>query len=88
MRKTLVKAAALSVCLGLLLMAVPNVNAVEKKAPPKFNFLKKPVMLLSSIIPFFTSIFDSGQKAPDQTTTKKKVKTTGDLNPRKIADQD
>jgi ABC-type sugar transport system substrate-binding protein len=87
MRKTLGKIAALSVCLGLLLMAVPNANAVQKKAP-KLNFLKKPAMLISSIIPFFTSIFDSGKKAPEQTTTAKKVKTAGDLNPRRIADGD
>lgn len=87
MRKTLAKIAALSVCLGLLLMSVPNVNAVEKKAP-KLNFLKKPVMLINSIIPFFTSIFDSGKNSTDQTTTVKKVKTAGDLNPRRICDGD
>ena len=82
MRKTLAKAAALSVCLGLLLMAVPNVNAVEKKAP-KINVLKNPLMLINSIIPFFTSIFDSGKKAIEPTKTTKKVKITGNLLSRK-----
>jgi len=87
MRKTLAKIAALSVCIGLLLMAVPNVNAVEKKAP-KLNFLKKPVMMINSIIPFFTSIFDSGKNSPDQTTTVKKVKTAGTLPSHRLSDGD
>jgi hypothetical protein len=86
MRKTFAKIAALLVCFGFLLLVVPNANAVEKKAP-KFNFLKKPAMLMSSIIPFFTSIFDSGKKTPEQTTAKK-VKTAGDLLARKISDGD
>lgn len=87
MRKTLSKAVALSVCLGLLLMAVPNVNAVEKKAP-KFNFLKKPMMIINSFVPIFASIFDSGKKSPDQTTTVKKVKTAGTLPSHILSDGD
>lgn len=87
MRKTLGKVAALSVCFGLLLIAVPNANAVEKKAP-RFQILKKPVMFINAIIPFFTSIFDSGKNSTDQQKTVKKVKLTGDLNPHKLCDGD
>lgn len=88
MRKsTLTKAAALFVCLGLLLLSVPNANAVEKKAP-KFHFLKKPAMIINSIIPFFTSIFDSGKSSPDINKSGKKVKITGNSVSPKVADGD
>ena len=87
MRKTIGKVAAISVCFGLLLIAVPNANAVEKKAP-RFQILKKPAMFINAVIPFFTSIFDSGKKSPDDQKTVKKVKITGDLHAHKISDGD
>jgi hypothetical protein len=86
MRKTLHKIAALSVCVGFLLIAVPNANAaaIEKKGP-KFNFMKKPVMFINAIIPFFADLFDSGDKSidKDENKTAKKIKITGTLPSRK-----
>lgn len=82
MRKTIFKAAALSVCLGLLLLAVPDVNAVQKKAP-KTNFFSKSVTFISSVFPF-KSIFSIGKFKK----ISKKVKATGNLDSRKISDSD
>ena len=88
MRKTVGKIAAISVCLGLLFIAVPNANAVDKK-PTRLEFLKKSAKLFDSIVPFFTSIFDSGKKSPEETTTVvKKVKTAGTLPSHRLSDGD
>jgi len=82
MRKTLFKAAALSVCLGLLLLTIPDLNAAPKKAP-KTNFLAKSVMFVSSVFPF-KSIFNMGKIEK----MSKKAKITGNLDSRKISDSD
>jgi len=93
MRKsTLFKLAAITVCLGFFLLMVPNANAIERKAQ-KFDykiFLKKPAMLISSIIPFFTSIFDTGKNTNStyKNNSGKKINITGNLDSPKVADGD
>jgi len=82
MRKTIFKVAALSVCLGLLLLTVPDVNAVQKKAP-KTSVFTKAVMFINSVIPF-TSVFH-GSKIKK---INKKGKVTGNLDSRKVSDSD
>ena len=81
MRKTIFKVAALSVCLGLLLLTVPDVNAAQKKAP-KTSVFTKAVLLINTVFPF-KSIF-SGSKLKKI----KKVKVTGNLDSRKVSDSD
>ena len=93
MRKsTLFKLAAITVCLGFFLLMVPTANAIERKAQ-KFDykiFLKKPAMLLSSIIPFFTSIFDTGKNTNStyKNNSGKKINITGNLDALRVGDQD
>ena len=93
MRKsTLFKLAAITVCLGFFLLMVPTANAIERKAQ-KFDykiFLKKPAMLISSIIPFFTSIFDTGKNTNStyKNNSAKKIKITGTLSCDKPSDGD
>ena len=82
MRKTLYKAAALSVCLGLLLLAVPDLNAAPKKVT-KGNFFTKTVTFISSVLPM-KSIFTIGKLKK----LKKTVKATGTLSADRVSDRD
>lgn len=82
MRKTLFKAAALSVCLGLLLLAVPDLNAAAKKAP-KTNFFTKSVMFVNSIFPF-KSVFTIGKMKK----IGKAVTVTGTLSADRVSEGD
>ena len=82
MRKIIFKAAALSVCLGLLLLAVPDLNAAPKKAP-KANLITKSVMLINYVFPL-KSIFKVGKFKK----IGKVVKVTGELDSRKVSDSD
>ena len=93
MRKSWIfKAAAITACFGFLLLTVPNVNAVEKKAPKfDFKFFKKPAAIISAIMPFFAPLFDTGQttNSPNyKNNSGQKIKITGTLSSPKVADGD
>lgn len=84
------KTTALAVCLVFLAVAVPGLNSAEKKNP-KFDarlILKKPVALLSSIFPVFSSIFDTGSTLQDNTPTESngKVRITGGLPSPRVSE--
>ena len=59
MKKSVVKAVALLLCFGFLLAAVPNLNAVEKKAV-KLNFKLTITRSLTTIFPWLAAIIGSG----------------------------
>lgn len=86
------KAAAIVACFSFLLLTVPNVNAVEKKAP-KSSFkqlINKPAMIFSSFMQFFAPIFDTGKSinTPNKNNSGGKIKITGTLSSPKVADGD
>ncbi len=67
MKKSRLKAIAVILCFGFLLMAVPNLNSAEKKAgkvilPP---IISHPVLLLNVLFPWLNPIPDQGSKPAD-----------------------
>ncbi len=81
MRKTIFKAAALSVCVGLLLMTVPDLNAVQKKAP-KTSFITKALVFINHVLPLKII---TGVKLKK---INNKVKITGTLSADRVSDGD
>jgi hypothetical protein len=84
MKKSYLKAVAVILCFGFLLMAVPNLNSAEKKAG---NIGLSPIfsqsgLLMNSLFPWLNPIFSHGSKPAD---TKNQfghgvVRPTDDMN--------
>jgi len=79
MNNSLVKAAALLVCFGFLLMTVPGLNAVEKKAV-KLNLKPAVIQTLTSLFPWLAALLGgkAKSKAPAYSYSGGIVKPTGD----------
>jgi hypothetical protein len=81
MRNKIFRAVAIVTCLSVLALSTPGAIAAEKKANKfNFRFLDKPLLAISSIFPFFSPVFDTGQDItlPDSNNTVKKIKITDD----------
>jgi hypothetical protein len=81
MRNKLFKTVAIVTCFSILALSAPGAIAAEKKAKKfNFRFLEKPLLAISSIFPFFTPVFDTGQDTtrPDSNNTVKNIKITDD----------
>lgn len=84
----LLKAVSVFACLSILLLTVPAVNAA-----PKFDFkllLKKPAVILSSLVPFFAPIYDTGKTINNNSSsdTGKEVRITGTMSCPRVSDGD
>lgn len=86
MRNKIFRAVAIVTCFSILALSAPGAIAAEKKANKfNFRFLDKTMLAISSIFPFFTPVFDTGQDItlPDSHNTVKKIKITdGEENPK------
>jgi len=83
MKKNIFRATAIIVCLSILTLSIPGSISAEKKAKT-LRFLEKPTLLVFSILPFFSPIYDTGKDitVPEPTdNTLNKVKIT-DSNAR------
>ena len=87
MRKKTIRTIAILTCFCILTLSIPGSISAEKKAR-KFRFLDKPALIIFSIIPIFTPIYDTGKDItlPESTnSTGKKIKITdgkdGDKGP-------
>ena len=93
MRKGILKAVAVIVCFSILTLSAYGATVVEKKVK-KFNFRMiddKSMLALSSIFPFFTPIYDTGNQntLPEtNNTTGKKIKITGGTTKNRPPDGD
>jgi hypothetical protein len=67
MKKSYLKAVAVILCFGFLLMAVPNLNSAEKKAGKLglLPIISQPGLLMNSLFPWLNPIFDHGSKPAD-----------------------
>ncbi|MGB8951695.1 MAG: hypothetical protein WCC06_03400 [Candidatus Aminicenantales bacterium] len=85
-KKFFVKATAIFICVGFLMLAVPGLNSAEKKAS-KTNvpvLLKEFGLFPFSFFPSISVIFDTGsketvEKSVIDSSTSTKAKPTGDL---------
>jgi len=84
------KAVALFICFGLLLLAVPNLNAMDKKAQ-RFDFrqlITKSAMAFTTMLPFLTPVFGSWESNSFNKNTSNKIRITGGLVCPRVADED
>ena len=79
MKKNIFRALAILVCFSILTLSIPGSISAEKKAKT-LRFLDKPALLVFSIIPFFSPIYDTGNTS----TLSESNKNT--LNKIKITD--
>jgi len=82
MPKKVIKLTALIVCVALLALSVPTLNA--KPRADRFDigrFIKKQVALVNSLLSILPFIDQDNNKAPDDSNKdlKRKLKITGDL---------
>jgi hypothetical protein len=61
MKKSFLKPAAVVLCFGFLLMAVPSLNCAEKKAV-KISFKLDITQTISSLFPWLNPLFAGGSK--------------------------
>jgi hypothetical protein len=80
MKKKIFRATAILVCFSILALAIPGSITAEKKAKGfSFRFLEKPTLLVFSILPFFSPIYDTGKDSTlseSNSDTSNKVKIT------------
>lgn len=84
------KAVALFICFGLLLLAVPNLNAMDKKAQ-RFDIrqvIKRSVVNLSSMLPFLTPVFGSWESHDYKNNKMSKIRITGGLLAPRVSEED
>jgi len=62
MKKNLLKPVAVLLCFGFLLMAVPSLNAAEKKAA-KLNLKLAITQSVTSLFPWLAALIGSGSKS-------------------------
>ncbi|MGB6864073.1 MAG: hypothetical protein WBE11_00130 [Candidatus Aminicenantaceae bacterium] len=81
MPKKTIKVTALIVCVALLALSVPTLNAKPRTEKFDFNnFIKKQVAFVTSLLSLLPFIDQETDKAPDETNDiKEKLKITGDL---------
>jgi len=67
MKKSYLKAVAVILCFGFLLMAVPNLNSAEKKAGKlgPLSIVSHPGSLLNALFPWLNLNIDNGSKPAD-----------------------
>jgi len=92
MRKSFAKLVPLILCFTLLTITIQGSFAAEKKLKV-FNVaqaLKGSSGLISSLLPFLTPIFDSGIYVTylEETNLENKLKVTGDINSRRLPNED
>ena len=78
--KSFFKATCLVVCLGIFLLSVPPLSSAQR--PGKFDFrtmIRKPVLLISSYLPIFSSVFDLGASDTPSHDTIGTVRPLGDI---------
>jgi len=92
MKKNIFRAVAILTCFSILTLAVPGAIAAEKKAKNvNFRFLDHSIIALSSILPFFSPIYDTGKDItlPEyNNNTVKKIKITDGVTKPKPPDGD
>lgn len=85
------KAIAIMVCFGFLLLTVPSLNATDKRGKD-FDFkqiIKKPVLIINSMLPLLSPIFDSWKyKNSELKNAPGKIKITGGLVCPRVSDGD
>ena len=80
MRKSNLKIVAILVCLVFTVSLVPAMYAAEKKITKDDHLiLQKPINLLVSIFPFLGSFIDTGSKPSSNTTIKKSLRPTAEI---------
>ena len=81
MPKKTIKVTALVVCVALLALSVPTLNAKPRTEKFDFNsFIKKQVAFVTSLLSILPFMDQETDKAPDETNDiKQKLKITGDL---------
>ena len=85
MQKKTIRTIAILTCFTILTLSIPGSISAEKK-PYKFRFLDKPALIIFSIIPIFTPIYDTGKDitlSDSNNSTSNKIKITdGNENPK------
>ena len=81
MPKKTIKVTALVVCVALLALSVPTLNAKPRTEKFDFNsFVKKQVAFVTSLLSLLPFIDEDTDKAPvESNDIKEKLKITGDL---------
>jgi len=81
MPKKTIKVTALVVCVALLALSVPTLNAKPRAEKFDFNsFVKKQVAFVTSLLSLLPFIDEDTDKAPvESNDIKQKLKITGDL---------
>ena len=81
MPKKTIKVTALVVCVALLALSVPTLNAKPRTEKFDFNsFIKKQVAFVTSLLSLLPFIDEDTDKAPvESNDIKEKLKITGDL---------
>ena len=81
MPKKTIKVTALVVCVALLALSVPTLNAKPRAEKFDFNsFFKKQVAFVTSLLSLLPFIDEDTDKAPvESNDIKQKLKITGDL---------
>lgn len=93
MKKKIFRATAILVCFSILTLSIPgSISAAKTLKKFNFRFLEKPTLLVFSILPFFSPIYDTGKditlpESTDNTLNKVKI-TDSNARPKPPAGDD
>ncbi len=80
MRKSLIKVVAILACLAFTVSLVPAMYAAEKRITKDDRLImQKPLNMLISLFPFLGAVVDTGSKASSNSTVKKSLKPTAEI---------